>query len=471
MSASEDHDDSAFRIAARLRSRPGEQWDVYAESLRHYEVHLNGAHVELLRGPIRLVGYGLRLLRPVAGQMGVGFASATDPSDRGIDRTVADAEAAGRYARFPAKAVELPSGGGGAAPQVETVDRTLAERPEESLDAYVSELLAPFDGRSGVVPSFGSVRATLAEVTIANSEGAERRFARTMVDFEFAVKATGGPEGAPPGEYWVNRASVRLDPKGLADEVEGWCRKASDVRRAAPTPSGTLSVVFPATVLSDFLPEIVGYRLGGVAELRGMMPAPGTLVAPETLGITDDGLFPFGLGSSPWDDEGTPQLPRRLVTGGKVDEPLYDLLYASALGRRPTGSGRRDQSAFLPWFHFPIPPGPGTTTMVVAPGGGGSDEELAESVGEGIWVDQLGYAFPDPVSSAFGGEVRVGYRIRHGKLAEPVRGGTVGGLLFAEAGASSVLRSVSHIGSRPTLVGRLSAPAIAVRGLTVAGAG
>jgi len=250
-----------------------------------------------------------------------------------------------------------------------------------------------------------------------------------------------------------------------------WCRKASEVRRAAPMPSGEISVVFPAEVLADFLPEILGYRLGGVAALRHMMPAVGSEVASPELDVTDDGLFPFGIGSSPWDDEGTPQRPRPLLAHGTVDEPLYDLLHGSALGQRPTGSGRRDTASFAPWFHFTRAPIPGPSTTVVAPGTAGSDRELAEAVGEGVWIDQLGYAFPDPVSSAFGGEVRLGYRIRQGRIAEPIRGGTVGGVLFADAGAPSVLRSIHHIGSHPRLVGRLSTPTMAVEGMTVSSSG
>jgi predicted Zn-dependent protease len=463
--------DEAFRVAGRLGSRAGGPWDVFGESIRRYEIHLNGPNVELVRGPIHLEGYGVRLLRPVEGQTSVGFASATDLSDAGIDRTLLDAETASRYSRFPARSVELPKAGAMSPGHVDTVDLRLWERPQEALDAFVAELVRSFGDRTDAMPSFGSVRATLAEVTIANSEGAERRFARTRVDLEVAVKSSGGAEGAPPGEYWVNRSSVRLDPGGLAEDVGEWCRKAKEVRHASPTPSGELTVVFPAEVLADILPDVLGFRLGGSAELRGMMTPIGTEVGPSTLDVVDDGRFPFGLASAPWDDEGTPQSSRRLIGHGKVQEPLYDLLHASALGHKPTGSGRRDQAVFAPWFHFTLPPGPGPTTVVVAPGDAGSDGEIAEAVRDGLWIDQLGYAFPDPASSAFGGEVRMGYRIRNGRRAEPVRGGTVGGVLFSAPGAPSVLRSIERIGTVGRLVGRLCSPTIAVGRMTVAGSG
>jgi hypothetical protein len=44
-------------------------------------------------------------------------------------------------------------------------------------------------------------------------------------------------------------------------------------------------------------------------------------------------------------------------------------------------------------------------------------------------------------------------------------------VLFSEAGAPSVLRSIQHIGSRSRLAGRISTPTIAVAGMTVSGVG
>ena len=107
--------------------------------------------------------------------------------------------------------------------------------------------------------------------------------------------------------------------------------------------------------------------------------------------------------------------------------------------------------------------------MVVEPGTGGSDAEIAEIAGDGIWLQQLGWASPDAISGAFGGEIRIGYRIRNGKLAEPVRGGTIGGTVVAPPGTPSLLSCISAIGSEARLVDDLSSPTLLVKPLTVAG--
>ncbi len=462
---------TAFRVGERLKGRVEGPWDVFGEKLERFELHLTGSRVEMERGPIRLEGFGLRLLRPQGEASGVGFAAGTDLSDASIDLRTADAEATAKFARFPARRVELPTTAiTGPGPSVETVDRGLWEHPLESLHDFVHALTSAFEGRKGAVPSFGSVRATLAEATLTNSEGIHHHWRHTLVDLEVAVKSFDGPEGPPPGEYWVNRRSRTLSSRGIAEEVDRWCTRARDARAARPTPSGVSNVLLPPPVLADILPAILGFRMSGAAELRKMSVPKGEPMGTPLVTIHDDGRLPWGLGSAPFDDEGTPQARHPLIDHGIATGSVYDVLHASAFGQTPTGNGRRDLPQFAPWFHFDRSPQPISTNLVVSPGAGGSDAELMEAVQEGVYLDQLGYAFPDPYSGAFGGEVRIAYRIHRGRLAEPLRGGTVGGTVFGPPKSPSLLASVRGVGARGELSGHLDSPTLWVDGLTVAGA-
>ena len=459
---------TAGRVAERLRRSAEPPWEVYGERLRRFEVHLNGSEVEMRRGPVTLEGYGIRLFQPSDGKLAVGAAASTDLSDAGVASALRSASEAQPHALFPAHRIELPSTQAKPASAV-TVDETLWRRPVETIDDYLAALIAPFDGRAGEAPSFGSVRVTLGEVTIANSEGLQRHHPFTTAEMEIAVKSSGGAEGAPPGEYWVNRTSRRLASEGLAEEVDRWCRIARDVRHASSPTSGPTNVVLPPAVLADILPPIVGYRMSGAAALRKMTPDAGSTVGSEVVTFHDDGLYPYGLGTAPTDDEGIPQAKRTLIERGRASPPLLDLLHGSALGHESTGNGRRAAMLFPNWFHFTQSPVPNPTTLALAPDSGGTEAELIEAAGDGIYVDQLGYAFPDPLSSSYGGELRAAYRIRNGKLAEPLRGGTVGGVVFAGPDQPSLLSQISAVGTRPVLAGNLSAPAVLVQGMTVAG--
>jgi TldD protein len=201
-----------------------------------------------------------------------------------------------------------------------------------------------------------------------------------------------------------------------------------------------------------------------------MAPNIGGQWGNESLNVFDDGLVPWGVGSSPVDDEGTPQRRRTLLDQGKVSELLYDVRHAGAFDTQSTGNAVRGRDVvYQDWRRFLHAPGGTSTTLVIEPGDRGSDEELAEAAGEGLWVQQLGWAIPDPYSGAFGGEIRLGYRIRGGRLSEPVRGGTVGGIALAPPGTPSLLQNVAGIGSMPTLAEGLFGPTLLVKPLTVAG--
>jgi len=470
MTGSSPLPDAAFRVADRLRAP--EPWEVYAERSRRFEIHLGGRSIEMVRGPIALEGYGIRVLRAREGKTGSGFQASTDFSDPGIRSTVADAESVSRYSEFPAKRVELPGASGKALHTVEIVDQRLWDDPLRAVEGYVEELLRGFDGRKGVVPSFGSVRATLSETSLANSAGLKVSYLNTTVDFEVAVKAFGGPEGAPPGEYWVNSTSRRLETDRLSTDIDAWCRYAKDVRRAAPPPTGNLPVVLPPGVLAGILPPVLGYRFTGVARLRKMAPVLGDPVAADSVTVQDDGLRPWSPASSPVDAEGNPRAGRPLVTAGAVAGLLYDAMHAAAFEVETTSSASRGMGpeGFTDWRRFTHPPRVSTSTLSVAPGRGGTEAELIEQAGDGIWVQQLGWASPDSISGAFGGEIRIGYRIRHGKLAEPIRGGTVGGFVLAPPGRPSLLRDVAAVGAKVELFDTIVTPPLLVRPLVVAGA-
>jgi TldD protein len=460
---------TAFDVADRLHLL--EPWEVFGERARRYEIHLVGRSTELVRGPLELEGYGIRVFRPRDEGLGIGFQSSTEVSEDGIRTAAADAENLAPRSQFPAKKIDLPGSPAGNGGTVEMCDPKLWDRPMEAVQEFAEALLAPLDGRADVVPSFGSVRATLLETTLANSAGLRASFRHTLIELEFAVRAVGGPEGRPPGEYWINETSRRLAPERALPLIEEMERHARAVREAVPSPTGELPVVLPAPVLSTILPQVIGRRCSGIARLRQMAPEPGTAWGSDLLTLRDEGRWPWGIGSAPVDDEGTPHRRRTILERGKVSELLYDLPHAGAFDTRSTGNGLRGRGTiYLDWRRFLHPPTIASTTLFVEPGSGGSDAELVEAAGDGVWVQQFGSAVPDPLSGAFGGEIRIGYRIRHGKIAEPIRGGTVGGLVVAPPGQRSLIANVAAVGNSPQLCEAIVTPALLIRPLTVAGA-
>ena len=451
-------------------------WDLFGQRLRRYELYFDGRHTETIRGPLVVEGVGLRLFEPLEGQntMTIGFQATTELSGDGLAKIRETAHRLARHTMFPAPRVELPGGGKGPLGAVEVVDHSLWEDPMRRVEEFASEFMAAFPTTGEPAPSFGSVKVTLVENSLVNSSGLSLSYPETQVEIETAVKSAAGPEGAPPGEYWVTRTARRL-PAGpsLKEDVSEWCQRAQDVRRAKAPPSGQPPVGLPAPLLSEILPHALALRFSGSGRLRQIAVETGRQVASESLSIRDDPAVPWSPGSTPVDDEGTIPTAVSLIEKGVVQGLTYDCLHAGAFGTGSSGAAyRHGDRGVENWYRFVHRPRPSLSTLVLPAGAGGTDAELIEEIEDGVWVDQLGWPHPDPLSSAFGGEIRLGYRIRHGHITEPVRGGTVGGLTFGPVGeAPSLLGGVRAIGSRATLVGELYSPSLIVDGLTVSGKG
>jgi TldD protein len=460
--------DPAARVADRLRNLPP-PWDVYAERSRRYEIHLSAGRVELVRGPVAVEGYGIRVLRPREGSLGSGLQASTDFSSEGVAQVVSDAEENARYATFPAKSIELPSSApsGGS---VSVVDRKLWENPSGELERFVGALQAAFEQEPGASVTFGSVKVALTETSIANSSGLSGGYSHATVQSEIGVLASGGPEGVPAGEYWVTGLERRLDTDSIPEKVRDWVRFARDARRAKAPPTGEVPVLMPPELLDGILPGALDFQFSGAGRLHELAPPQGTVIGPEFLSVHDDGQIPWAVGSAPFDDEGVAQHRRELVRSGATRDLLCDLAHASAIGQHSTGSGWR-VPPFGPaaWQRFVFSPQPSVTTIAIPGSTGGSDEELIEAAGDGVWVQQMGWPSPNGATTAFGGEIRIGYRIRNGKLAEPVRGGTVGGRVVAIGEGHSLFRDLAAAGSKPQLVGSVYVPTLLTKGLTVSG--
>ena len=460
----------ASTVAEHLGSVP-DPWDVYAERARRYEIQLRGTQFETVRGPLHLEGYGVRVLRSIDGQTGVGFQASSDFEPASIRACVGAARDVASFNRFPAHHPELPERGGRAPPNPAILDADLWTDPLGALHQEATAILAAADSQRLAPPTFVTLRATLIESSIANSRGLATAYAHTAIEREVAVKSEGGPEGRPPGEYWFDEITRQTRRAGWETEMRDWHRFATDARRASPPPTGEYPVVLPSGVLSGILPPVLGFQFSAASALRGLGVPTGTVVGGDALDVTDDGSVDWALGSAPVDDEGTPQGTRPLIVAGRASAMVSDVLHANALSGTPTGNAIREGFELVAnyWQKFTRTPSPATTTLVVRPGNGGSDEELLDQVDEGVWVQKLGWAIPDPVAATFGGEIRIGYRIHHGKLGEPVRGGTVGGPVMTRDGRPSMLNGVVAMGSRATRSVNLLCPTLAVRNLLVSG--
>jgi TldD protein len=184
-------------------------------------------------------------------------------------------------------------------------------------------------------------------------------------------------------------------------------------------PAGEMPVVMGNGWAGVLLHEAVGHGLEGDFNRKGTSAFSGRIgerVAAPGVTVIDDGAIAGRRGSLTIDDEGTPTGRTVLIEDGILKGYLQDRLNARLMGMAPTGNGRRESFA-----HSPMPRM--TNTFML----GGTDDPgaLIERVKDGIYAKSFGGGQVDITSGKFVFSLTEAYRIRGGKIAEPVKGATL----------------------------------------------
>ncbi|MEX6508104.1 metalloprotease TldD [Jiella sp. M17.18] len=355
-------------------------------------------------------GFGLRA---VAGEA-VGYAHAGDFSQAALKRA-ADAVSAvktghaGRYAEPPAGTNRKLYGDENPipAPGFEEKVKLL-----QAIDAY---LRAKGDDVRQVSATLG---ATWQTVEILRADGRLVKDVRPLVRINVSVvcgkgdRQETGSFGAG-GRRGLGEFMVTESWQHIADEA---LRQARVNLEAVPAPAGTFDIVLGSGWPGVMLHEAVGHGLEGdfnrkkTSAFSGLM---GQQVAAKGVTVVDDGTLAERRGSLTIDDEGTPTNKTVLIEDGKLVGYMQDRQNARLMGMAATGNGRRQSYA-----HVPMPRM--TNTMML--NGPHTPGEIIASVKDGIYAVSFGGGQVDITSGKFVFGCTEAYRIRDGKVAEPVKG-------------------------------------------------
>jgi len=240
---------------------------------------------------------------------------------------------------------------------------------------------------------------------------------------------------------------------------------------SVPAPAGEMTVVCGPGWPGVLLHEAVGHGLEGDFNRKGTSAFSGRIgerVASPGVTVVDDGAMLQRRGSLTIDDEGTPTGRTVLIEDGILKGYMQDRLNARLMGMEPTGNGRRESFA-----HAPMPRM--TNTFMLA--GKDDPNELVERVKDGVYAKSFGGGQVDITSGKFVFTCTEAYRIRGGKIAEPLKGATLIGdgpsVLTRVKGIGNDLELDEGVGicgkagqSIPAGVGQ---PTLLVEGLTVGG--
>jgi predicted Zn-dependent protease len=258
------------------------------------------------------------------------------------------------------------------------------------------------------MPVYGFFTSGVVDLAVASATGLEVE--QRLTDATITVLAADATASG-----WATRTSWRsgdLDLEGCAREA---VEKAERTRGAGTVDPGTYRAVLEPYALAELLQYFADSCFSGrslVEERSYFAGRIGDRVFAKCVSIADDALDPRNLPKA-FDYEGTPKRRVQLAENGVARGAVWDRASARLGGTQPTGHALPAQQRS--W-------GPAAYALSMAGGEAESVEELAERVGDGIYVTRVHYVNTvAPREGILTGMTRDGtFRIRDGRVAEPL---------------------------------------------------
>ncbi|QOV93694.1 TldD/PmbA family protein [Novosphingobium sp. ES2-1] len=287
--------------------------------------------------------------------------------------------------------------------------RRLAEEAEEAARAI-----------PGVTNSEGGgASAGRGLFALATSHGFSGAYAASSHSISASVVA--GEGGNMQRDYSWRSTRYAADLKGPAEIGREAGERA--VRRLNPgrVRSGPMPVVFDPRVANSLVGHLLGAMSGASIARRAsfLLDRDGQKLFDSAITISDNPLALRGMRSRPFDGEGLPTAPRKLIDAGRLTGWLMDSAAARQLGAMPTGHASRGSSGAP---HV-------TSSNVVLEAGTVTPAQLMADIADGVYVTEL---IGQGVNGVTGDYSRgaSGFRIVNGELAGPIAEFTVAGNLI-----------------------------------------
>ena len=301
----------------------------------------------------------------------------------------------------------------------------------KEMDAYVRAL----DPRVQEVTL--SLVAQHEKTAVVNTLGVAAGDLRPLVRFGVSVIVREGDRRERGNAGGGGR--ITLGQLMQSDQPQAWAKEAVRLAvvnlGAQSAPAGTYPVVLGPGWPGVLLHEAVGHGLEGDFNRKGTSAFAGRIgeqVAAKGVTVVDDGTLADRRGSLTIDDEGNPTQETVLIEDGILVGYLQDNINARLMGVQSTGNGRRESYAHLAM--------PRMTNTFMRPGNH-EPGDIIESVKDGIYAVNFGGGQVDITSGKFVFSTTEAYRIRNGKIAEPIKGSTLIG------DGPEAMGSVSMIGN------------------------
>jgi len=325
--------------------------------------------------------------------------------------------------------------------------------PDEILSMAIQgyDAVKRFDPR--VLIDSGKLSVVLVEVAISNSHGISLEGKGTAASFFLiCIAKESGGSSSFAYEYEVSRTLKGFSTVKVGELSAKKALMSLGARRVKPFKG---EVLLSPDAASDVLfgPVISSVNADNVQRGRSLWGDKiGENVSSSRLTVIDDGLLPYGLGSSPFDAEGVPCQKNILIDNGVLKNFLYDSYTANKAGVKSTGNAVRASYSSLPSISI--------SNLLIEPGTKSLDD-LISNIDKGIIINRFSGTVAVE-SGEFSGVAKQASYIENGEVKFPLRETMISGNAFES------LKNIVEIGrERRATMTSIYTPPILVKNISI----
>ncbi len=448
MDASSSPDSWLDYAVRKIRSRCSDRFEIYFETRRGLQIDARNQKIDsFLRSEDQ--GIAFRILRKGR----IGFSFSTQLSHSSIDQAIESAIQVGTHLPEDRYA-SLFHFNTAVYPEIMQRDKKGLERgvdEKTKLALTLEQACRDADPRVTTVRS-ASYRESEMAITLVDDSGERIQYDATRFSLSTVCKAESKGEAQTGYDFAFSWDLSDLEPMSVG---KGAAADATLLLNATGPQTKSVPVVLTNRVMGQMMDLLApSFSAENIDKKKSMLvDRKGQRIASEALTLMDDGLYPGGYSSVPFDAEGIPSQKTTLIDHGHFESALYDISAAAKAGCEPTSSSSRSLQSAPHLDHSNLYIEPGKKSMA----------ELMSPIEDGILITHLmGLHTANAITGDFSLGAN-GVRIQKGKLAEPVRGFAIAGNLL------TLLQRVTEFGSDLRFFGSTGAPSAFISELSIGG--
>jgi len=435
-------------IEKKLKAMNIDYYEIYLSEVESTSIEIKEKQIDCFTSAKRK-GLSLRVLKDHR----LGFSYCTEFTSKSFDRVISNAVMSAKnsspdeFYGFPEISKPLPT--------LMVCDRSLSSIPKEEKIEKVKSLekaARSYDKRITKVRKAVYQERIVTEY-LTNSHGVNLSHQGTFFSCSIVVVAEDKADSQMGWDFDFSRFYHELDVTKVGNTASSralgllGARSISSFRGPAILDN-SVSCQFLGVLAPSFLAESVQKNK---SLLGGKMNAT---IFSHTIDITDDGLYPGGAATQPFDGEGIIRQSTSLIEHGVLRNFLYDTYCARKDTTLSTGNSSRSSIKTTPKV--------GHSNLYIKKGGE-SPDDLTSHVDKGLLVNEvMGIHTANPISGDFSVGIN-GFLIKHGKKEAPVKGMAISGNIIP------LFNSVSAVGSDLRFYGQTGSPSLLIEEVDISG--